>query len=54
MSFDFKKLEQQNLSQQQLVIAQIEQPQDDTGQDSLIDRYVLSTLLPTGYGRDAG
>ena len=48
MSFDFQNLAQQSLSQQQLVLAQeVELPQDDSGQDSLID-YGAEHLIDFG------
>ena len=46
MSFDFKDLKQHPF-QQQLVIAQTEQPQDQSGRDSLID-YGAEHLIDLG------
>lgn len=47
MSFNLKNPQQQTLFQQQLVIAQIEQPQDQSQQDSLID-YGAEHLIDFG------
>ena len=47
MSLEFKNLNQQTIEQPQLVIAQIEQPQDQPQQDSLIS-YGAEHLIDFG------
>lgn len=47
MPFNFKNSEQQSPFEQQLIIAQIEQPQDQSEQDSMID-YGAEHLIDFG------